>query len=268
MYNNLIIILTLALYIAAAVVLVYEIRSAKNNEFTGIKMRILCAIAVLFHITSTVQINNFFQDINISVTAMSISVSGLIATLFLLGTFFYPIKRLGLLVLPAIIITLSFALIWNSPTKPMSDQNPLFIAHMVVSIISYALLTLATLQAILFAIQEKLIKQKSSSRLLMALAPLETMESVLFRLIAIGFLFLTLTLISGVFFSQAVFGQAFVFKHHVVLTVLGWLTFLVLLIGRLQNGWRGKQAVIWTITGFVLIQLGYFGTKMVLEVLS
>ena len=267
MFDHLMIIVAIVFYIAATGILIHEIRNMRNNEFTGKMMRILCSIAVLFHLLTTAQVHHNFQNIDISVSAMSISVSALIATLFLLGTFSYPIKRLGLIVIPAIVITLVFAILWDSESKSLSNQNPLSIAHMIASIISYALLTLATLQAILFAIQEKLIKQKSSSRLLMTLAPLETMESILFRLIAIGFLFLTLTLISGIFFSQAVFGQAFVFKHHVVLTVMGWLTFLVLLIGRLQNGWRGKKVVIWTLAGFILIQLGYFGTKMVLEVL-
>ena len=267
MFDNLIIAITITFYIAAIGILVYEVRSTKNNEFTGTKMRVFCAIAVLFHSITVIQTNNYFHSIDISVSAMSVSISGLIAALFLAGTFFYPIKRLGLIVIPAIIMTLIFALLWDSNSKLIDNQNSLFAAHMVVSITSYALLALATLQAILFSIQEKLIRQKSNNKLLMALAPLETMENILFKLAGIGFLFLTLTLISGIFFSQAVFGQAFVFKHHVVLTILGWLAFAILLFGRLKNGWRGKQAVIWTIAGFVMIQLGYFGTKMVLEVL-
>jgi len=75
-------------------------------------------------------------------------------------------------------------------------------------------------------------------------------------------------LISGAIFSQEIFGHAFVFKHHTILAFLGWLVFAILLLKRVKQGLRGSQAVIWTISGFLLIQLGYFGTKIVSESLS
>jgi ABC-type uncharacterized transport system permease subunit len=60
---------------------------------------------------------------------------------------------------------------------------------------------------------------------------------------------------------------AFVLDHHTVLSILAWLIFGSLLLGRLRFGWRGKTATRWTIGGFIVLLLGYFGWKFVLEVL-
>ena len=97
--------------------------------------------------------------------------------------------------------------------------------------------------------------------------PLQTMEELLFQLVAVGFVLLTLTLISGALFSEQLFGRAFVFTHHVVLSMAAWLVFGILLAGHWRRGWRGRSAARWTLAGFALLLLGYFGSRFVLEVL-
>jgi ABC-type uncharacterized transport system permease subunit len=93
------------------------------------------------------------------------------------------------------------------------------------------------------------------------------METVLFRLIVAGFLLLTATLVSGVFFSEAVFGRALRFDHKTVFTFAAWIVFAGLLAGRLIFGWRGRTALRWTLTGFAMLMLAYIGSRFVLEVL-
>ena len=97
--------------------------------------------------------------------------------------------------------------------------------------------------------------------------PLLTLERFLFRLIAVGFLLLTLTLASGILFTEQLFGKALVLNHKSVFSVLGWLTFGGLLIGRWRYGWRGRVALRWIIAGTVFVFLAYLGSKFVLEVL-
>ena len=52
-----------------------------------------------------------------------------------------------------------------------------------------------------------------------------------------------------------------------VLSTLGWLVFGALLMGRFHYGWRGRTAIIWTLSGFVILILAYFGSKAVLELI-
>lgn len=55
--------------------------------------------------------------------------------------------------------------------------------------------------------------------------------------------------------------------HKTVLSTLAWLMFGGLLIGRLRYGWRGKTAIVWTLSGFAVLILAYFGSKIVLELI-
>jgi ABC-type uncharacterized transport system permease subunit len=91
------------------------------------------------------------------------------------------------------------------------------------------------------------------------------MESLLFEMIGSGFVLLTLALASGFVFLEDMFAQHLV--HKTVLSSLGWLVFGGLLVGRLRYGWRGRTAIIWTLSGFVILVLAYFGSKAVLELI-
>jgi ABC-type uncharacterized transport system permease subunit len=99
------------------------------------------------------------------------------------------------------------------------------------------------------------------------LPPLLTLETLLFRLIGAAFVFLTLTLITGIAFSETLFGRALRADHKTVFAVLSWLIFAWLLAGRWRYGWRGRTALRWTLSGFVMLLLAYVGSRFVLEVL-
>jgi ABC-type uncharacterized transport system permease subunit len=92
------------------------------------------------------------------------------------------------------------------------------------------------------------------------------MEALLFRIVMAAFVLLTLTLVTGVFFSEQLFGKPARFNHKTVFGVLSWLIFGSLLAGRYFRGWRGKRAVYLTLGGSVALMLAYLGSKFVLEV--
>jgi ABC-type uncharacterized transport system permease subunit len=93
------------------------------------------------------------------------------------------------------------------------------------------------------------------------------MEALLFRLIAIAFVLLTMTLVSGFAFSETVFGKAFTFNHKTLFSIVSWLIFAALLVGRFVWGWRGRKALRWTMAGFFALLLAYVGSRFVLEVI-
>jgi ABC-type uncharacterized transport system permease subunit len=101
---------------------------------------------------------------------------------------------------------------------------------------------------------------------LQSLPPLLSMERLLFRIISAGFLLLTLTVGSGMIFSEELFGRPLQFTHKVVFGILAWFIFAALLIGRRIYGWRGRLALRWTLAGFMALVLAYIGSKFVLEV--
>src|SRR5829696_5506985 len=100
---------------------------------------------------------------------------------------------------------------------------------------------------------------------LRALPPLMEMEALLFRILLAAFVLLTLTLVSGLFFSEQLFGKPLQFNHKTVFGILSWLIFGGLLAGHHLRGWRGRTAVMWTLSGFTALMLAYVGSKVVLE---
>ena len=115
------------------------------------------------------------------------------------------------------------------------------------------------------AIVERRLHQRTAS-FAGNLPPLLTLENSLFRVIAIAFVFLTLTLVTGMALTDTMFDRLLRFNHETVFAILSWVTFAALLIGRYAYGWRGRTALRWTLAGFVLVLLANVGTAFVLEV--
>jgi ABC-type uncharacterized transport system permease subunit len=136
-------------------------------------------------------------------------------------------------------------------------------AHILLSMGAAALLFAAAVTAILLVFLDRRLRTRRIANLPSALPPLDALEKVMFRLIAAGFGLLTLALITGFVFVTNLFTQNLVQKT--VLSLIAWLLFGVLLIGRLRFGWRGRSAVRWTLWGFGILVVAYFGVKFVLE---
>lgn len=161
----------------------------------------------------------------------------------------------------AVVLPLLFP---NTHTIPNSDALA-FRTHLVVSMLAYSLFAIAALHALLMATLEK--KLHRGAALQQAGPPLLTLESVLFKTVAIGFVALSLSVFSGTLFSEELFGKPLQFTHKIVFAMLSWAVFGGLLLGRYFRGWRGRVALYWTLTGFALLLLAYIGTQFVLEVL-
>src|SRR5204863_143555 len=125
----------------------------------------------------------------------------------------------------------------------------------------------AALHALLMTLMERRLHGGALAGPLAALPPLLTMEKLLFQIILTGFVFLTLTLATGIAFSETLFGRAMKFDHKTVFAVASWLIFAALLAGRYLYGWRGRVALRWTLVGFVALLLAYVGSRFVLEVI-
>jgi len=87
------------------------------------------------------------------------------------------------------------------------------------------------------------------------------MEQLLFQFLLCGEVLLTLALLSGFVFLDNMFAQHL--AHKTLLSCLAWIVFGILLWGRHFRGWRGSNAIRWTLAGFLLLMLAYFGSKLV-----
>jgi ABC-type uncharacterized transport system permease subunit len=136
-------------------------------------------------------------------------------------------------------------------------------AHIVLSTLAYALLTIAVALTLALRMLDQRLRSRRPLGWLTALPSVEALESAAFQALAAGFAVLTLALFSGFVFVDNLFAQHLV--HKTVLSCLAWVVFAVLLFGRWRFGWRGRTAANWALSGFALLGLAYFGSKIVLE---
>jgi ABC-type uncharacterized transport system permease subunit len=182
------------------------------------------------------------------------------------GSFFYRLQGLQIFILgySAILVLAPAAF---PSTRPLPHTEfAAFRVHLLISLAAFSLLTIASLQGLMMAALERRLHGGALPAYLQSLPPLLTLEKLLFRILSAGFLLLTLTLASGMLFSEEIFGRPLQFTHKVVFGILGWLIFAALLGGRQVYGWRGRVALRWTLAGFLALVLAYIGSKFVLEV--
>ena len=191
-------------------------------------------------------------------------VTWLTATLLLLSSLGRPLHSLVMVMLPITALALALELTLGHDAAIAVAGKPELQIHILVSLVAYSLLTLAALQAGVLAIQHNAIhRHQPGNRFIRALPPLQAMEALLFQLIGVGFLLLSGALVTGFIYLEDMFAQHVV--HKTILSVVGWIVFATLLVGRLRFGWRGSLAIRWTLGGFIILILAYFGSKFALE---
>jgi ABC-type uncharacterized transport system permease subunit len=187
--------------------------------------------------------------------------------LYWVENLFYSLEGMEVLVLPLAAVAVPLpALFPGLALAGAHAQAFEFKLHLVLAMVAYSLFIIAMLHAVLMAIAERRLHRKQAQALA-ALPPLLTLERLLFRTVAAAFVFLTLTLATGVVFSESLFGRALRLDHKTLFALLSWATFAALLAGRYFYGWRGRTALRWTLSGFALLLLAYVGSRFVLEVI-
>lgn len=197
-----------------------------------------------------------------------------VTTWLVLAVYAIENRRLGLPSVRrilALLASITVALAWAFPGQAHPQSvPPLAPLHWLTGFASYGLIGAALLHAALLRHAEKQLRAKPASgqippRGLQGQAlgmPLLRLESLTLRFVAAGFVMLSLTLLLG-----AMFAKPWYWDHKTVFSVLSWIVFAVLLIGRARFGWRGRQAVRWLVAGSTLLLLAYVGSRFVLEVI-
>ena len=238
-------------------------RVLKGNGTDG-WVKLLGALAVILHGFTA---NNGFINTNgydLGFYPMLSLMSFSIGAIVLISSLRRPVDNLFVFVFPLAVSTIILQIILKGDFMPRQDITGGIFSHIALSIIAYSLLTIAAAQALLLSFGDNMLRHHQLM-ILRNLPPLETMEHLMFEIIWAGLVFLTLSIGSGFFFIADFSEPGLV--HHTAITLAAWIVFIVLAWGRYQLGWRGEIASRWTLFGFVLLVLGYFGSKLVLEVI-
>lgn len=242
-------------------------RSSKSSDAKSLKLHsTLIALGLLIHCW-LLYLGIFANGFNLGFYNAVSAIFWLTVLIYWLANLKHELHSLQAFVLPpAALFALLPAFEASDHFLPEASQ-PLFMAHIGIALLAYSLFTFASLHALLMMFAERSLHNKPSIKL-PSFPPLMVMESLLFRVIKIGFVLLTFTLISGMLFSEQIFGQPMQFNHKTVFSFASWIIYGWLLHGRYKHGWRGTKAIKLTLIGFVLLLLAYVVSKFILQVAS
>ena len=176
-----------------------------------------------------------------------------------------PLQNLLVVLFPLSALTVLIATFAPDTAPLQAHLSAGMILHISSSILAYAILTLAAIQATVLALQDHQLKNRQTRGIVKVLPPLQLMEAMLFELLWIGVVLLTIAIASGAVFIDDIFQQSLV--HKTTLTIAAWVLFSTLLWGHYQLGWRSHTAVRFTLVGFGLLVLAFFGSKLVMELI-
>ncbi|MGR8930416.1 MAG: cytochrome C assembly family protein [Gammaproteobacteria bacterium] len=253
---------SVASYSIAAILILRELLGHEKQNRVTLSFAWLGAV---MHGLYLVLIVHQHHGFNFSFFNTAALVALFIVLLLLFATIDKPVEKLGIAIFPMAATLLTMDMVFPDKPHQLGTHNWQMSLHILSSIVSFSLLNIAAIQAILLAIQDQQLRSHHPKRLILALPPLQAMETLLFQMIGTGLFFLTVSLFSGFLFIEDLFAQHLV--HKTVLSIIAWIIFTSLLSGRLRYGWRGNVAIQWTLIGFVLLLLAYFGSKLVLELI-
>ena len=225
---------------------------------------LVAAIAVVFHGLALSQSIFTLDGQNFSLTNVISLVNWIIAL-----TFTLMMPRLKMIIVVPVVFAcsiLSVAVLWLLPPEYIThfELHPEILAHVVLSLMAYS----ALMMAALYAIQLLFIQHKLKSKQFMltpAMPPLMTVEKQLYHLILIGFILLSLALVTGFIFLEDMFADGK--GHKAILSLMAWCVYAVMLWQNYTIGCRIRTAVIYSLTGASMLSLGYFGARVVKELI-
>lgn len=254
-------LITLLIYTAAAIY--FGRQFGRHQSLKSDQLLAVAALSLFTHGIGVYGLSVSEGQLRFSIFSISSLFFWVINVIVLLSSLKKELHNLFLLLFPLSAVSVLGSILGDNPDWQHNLEYTIA-AHVILSILAYSLLTIASLQALLLAYQNRALKNKSLLTNSKLLPPLQTMESLLFELLWVGEILLTLAILSGFYFLEDMFAQHLV--HKTVFSLSGWFIYALLLWGRYQLGWRGTKAIRWALAGFVCLMLAYFGSKLVLEI--
>ena len=178
--------------------------------------------------------------------------------------------RLTPLLLPYLILLGIIATVWSqAPEKPLPSAVPWawMGVHIGLSILTFALLTIAAVAGLAVVLQERALKRKRLSGLTKILPSITDGEALQLRLLAAGETVLGAGLLTGLATRYMSDANIFAIDHKTFLSTLCFIVIAILLVAHRRVGVRGRRAGSYTLVAYLLLTLAYLGVKFVTDVL-
>lgn len=180
--------------------------------------------------------NNFFE---------TISLLGLVlAVVFLVCQTVYRFESLAVLMMPLVfLMTLTGSAAGVYPAWKIGDaRDAWLLTHVAFIMLGYAGLLLTAAVSLFYLWRERQLKEKLIPASGDSVPPLMTLDGIIAKSLAWGFVFLTAGLVMGIIWASNESGMRWIFEERILIAVGTWLIYLLLVFLRVASGWRGRKA--------------------------
>lgn len=179
--------------------------------------------------------------------------------------------RLGVFIYLLQTVLVAFVL-WYSISRGAHEIQPLIPAleswwmkiHVPANFIGYGGFCLAAMLGVaqLLSIRQEQRLPEKTTRFLPSS---KVLEEVMYKAIAIGFLFFTIATILGALWAADAWGRYWSWDPKETWALIVWLNYAIWLHMRLVAGWRGKILAWWAIVGLLITAFAFVGVNMFLS---
>lgn len=176
------------------------------------------------------------------------------------------VKSLGAFVTPLALVAMVASSFQTRKILPLPPalQSIWLPIHAAICLAAYAIFALAFCIAVMYILQERQIKGKHLGAIFRRLPSLENLDTMIGRCLGIGFLLLTVGIITGSIWAENVWGSYWSWDPKETWSLVTWLFYAALLHQRLTVGWRGKKAAIMTIFAFGVLVFTFLGVNLLI----
>lgn len=203
--------------------------------------------AVFFHFVSLAEmLNAAHHRLPVEAHELQSLLALILALAFLAVYGWYRSVSIGIFVLPVVFLLAMLAAFRpGQETFAVPVRTGWIYLHIVLLLAAYAALVLSLLASLLYLIQERRLKSKSTGRrLLPALdTPLETIDQIALKTLLFGLPCMTAGLLIGSVIAQHDFGAAYFRDPKILLAFAMWIAYVAMIHIRRISGLRGRRAV-------------------------
>lgn len=168
---------------------------------------------------------------------------------------FTKLKAIGLYVMPVVLVLLTVALVEYNPPVGLGPvlRSDIVIVHVVVMLVAIGCLYVAGGAAIIYLIEETLLRRRKPGGVLGRLPSLAALDRLTYHATLLGLPFLTMGMAAGVIRAEAFRVPGWATDPMVLLSAAAWAVYLVLIAGRVRGEWSGRSVSWLAVAGLVLL---------------
>jgi ABC-type uncharacterized transport system permease subunit len=175
----------------------------------------------------------------------------------------------NLLFLPVVCFVSAFIILidlfFPATTGISVNMSVGMIMHILLSLLAFGLLSISMLYACQLAYIKYQLKQRSRIMIGGHLPPLQSVERILVQLMTMGTVLLVSALVSGFIFIPNMFAEGY--AHKTTLSSIALCCYLACIMLHYFVGLKARITITFNLLGLLLLTLGYFGTRLVKEIL-